>query len=41
MKARKLQEVVNDFIDNGIMSYIEYYKTNNYLSIAEKADKFY
>ncbi len=41
IKAGKFQEVADELLDSGKMSYTEYYKANNFLSIAKKADKLY
>ena len=41
VKAGKLGEVVDDLLNSGKMTYTEYYKANNFLMIAEKADKEY
>lgn len=41
LKAGKLQETVDELLDNGKMTYTEYYKAKNYLSIVKKADELY
>lgn len=41
VKAGKLGEVAEDLLKNGKMTYTEFYKANNFLKIAEKADKEY
>ena len=41
VKAGKLGEVAEDLLKSGKMTYTEYYKANNFLKIAEKADKEY
>lgn len=41
VKANKLGEVADDLLKTGKMTYTEYYKANNFLKIAEKADKEY
>lgn len=41
VKAGKLGEVAEDLLKTGKMTYTEYYKANNFLKIAEKADKEY
>lgn len=39
IKAYKFSEVINNLLDSGKMSYLEYYKCNNFLDIAKIADK--
>lgn len=39
LKAGKLQEVADDLLKAGKMTYTEYYKAGNFLSIAKKADE--
>ncbi len=41
LKAGKMQEVADDLLESGIMTYTEYYKAGNFLSIAQKADEEY
>lgn len=41
IKAGKFKEVADDLLDSGKMTYMEYYKANNFLSIAKKADLYY
>ena len=41
LKAGKMQEVADDLLEAGKMTYTEYYKAGNFLSIAEKADEEY
>lgn len=38
IKANKFAEVANDLLESGKMTLTEYYKTNNFLKIAEMAD---
>ena len=41
LKAGKMQEVADDLLETGKMTYTEYYKAGNFLSIAQKADEEY
>lgn len=41
IKAGKFGEAIDDLLKSGTMTYTEYYKVNNFLSIAKKADKYY
>lgn len=41
LKAKKFQEVADQLLASGYMTYTEYYKANNFLHIAELADKVY
>lgn len=41
LKAGKFQEVANELLESGKMTYTEYYKANNFLSVAKKADVYY
>lgn len=41
LKAGKMQDVADDLLESGKMSYTEYYKAGNFLSIAKKADEEY
>lgn len=41
VKAGKLGEVAEDLLQSGKMTYTEYYKAKNYLTIVAKADKEY
>ena len=41
IKAGKFKEVADDLLASGKMSYTEYYKANNFLNIAKKADHYY
>lgn len=41
LKAGKFQEVADELLETGKMTYTEYYKANNFLNVAKKADKFY
>ena len=38
IKAGKFNEVIDQLLESGKMSYLEYYKYNNFLDIAKKAD---
>lgn len=40
LKAKKFEEVIDDLLKAGKMSYTEFYKAKNFLKIAEKADIF-
>lgn len=39
LKAGKLQEVADDLLKSGKMTYTEYYKANNFLKVTQLADK--
>lgn len=39
IKARKFSSVIDQLLEKGKMTYLEYYKCNNFLSIAKKADE--
>lgn len=39
IKANKFGDVINDLLDNGKMTYLEYYKCNNFIDIAKIADE--
>lgn len=41
LKAGKFQEVADELLESGKMTYTEYYKANNFLNVAKKADAFY
>lgn len=41
IKAGKFREVADDLLESGKMTYTEYYKANNFLTIAKKADCYY
>lgn len=41
IKAGKFKEVADDLLTSGKMTYTEYYKANNFLTIAKKADCYY
>lgn len=41
IKAGKFKEVVDELLASGKMTYMEYYKANNFLTIAKKADYYY
>lgn len=41
IKAGKFKEVADDLLASGKMTYTEYYKANNFLTIAKKADHYY
>lgn len=41
LKAGKFQEVADELLKSGKMTYTEYYKANNFLNVAKKADTFY
>lgn len=41
IKAQKFDEVVDDLLKNGKLSYVDYYKAKNFLKIAEIADQNY
>ena len=40
IKAGKFSDVINDLLENGNMTYYEYYKCKNFLKIAKMADKY-
>lgn len=39
IRAGKFREVIDDLLDSGKMTYLEYYKCTNFLQIAKKADE--
>ncbi len=41
IKAGQLQEAAEALLKSGKMTYTEYYKANNFLAIAKKADEYY
>lgn len=41
IKAGQFKEVANDLLASGKMTYTEYYKANNFLEVAKKADSYY
>ncbi len=41
IKAGRFDDVANELLKSGKMTYSEYYKANNFLTIAKKADEFY
>lgn len=41
IKAGKFRAVADDLLESGKMTYTEYYKANNFLTIAKKADCYY
>lgn len=41
IKAGKFQEVADELLESGKMTYTEFYKANNFLNVAKKADEFY
>lgn len=41
IKAGQFKEVINKLLESGQMTYVEYYKSNNFLEVAQKADKYY
>lgn len=41
LKAGKFQEVADELLESGKMTYTEYYKANNFLNVAKKADAYY
>lgn len=41
IKAGKFKEVADDLLASGKMTYTEYYKANNFLTVAQKADHYY
>ena len=41
IKAGQFKEVANDLLMSGKMTYTEYYKANNFLMVAKKADNYY
>ena len=41
IKAGQFKEVANDLLSSGKMTYTEYYKANNFLKVAKKADSYY
>ena len=40
IKAGQFEEVANDLLASGKMTYTEYYKANNFLKVAKKADEY-
>ena len=40
LKAQRMDKMAEELLDKGYMTATEYYKTKNFLSIAEKADKY-
>ena len=38
IKAGQFEEVANDLLMSGKMTYTEYYKANNFLAVAKKAE---
>jgi len=41
IKAGHFREVAEDLLKTGKMTHMEYYKANNFLDVAQKADKYY
>lgn len=41
IKAGQFREVADDLLASGKMTYTEYYKANNFLNVAKKADSYY
>ena len=41
IKAGQFREAADDLLKSGKMTYTEYYKANNFLIVAEKADEYY
>lgn len=41
IKAGQFKEVADDLLASGKMTYTEYYKANNFLTVAKKADGYY
>lgn len=41
IKAGKFQEIADELLESGKMSYTEYYKASNFLNVAKKADALY
>jgi hypothetical protein len=41
IKAGKFKEVAEDLLNAGEMTHMEFYKANNFLQIAKKADSYY
>lgn len=41
IKAGQFKDVANDLLTSGKMTYTEYYKANNFLTVAKKADNYY
>ena len=41
IKAGQFKEVADDLLMSGKMTYTEYYKANNFLAVAKKADSYY
>jgi hypothetical protein len=41
IKAGKFKEATDELIASGKMTYTEYYKANNFLKVAKKADEYY
>ena len=41
IKSGQLKEVADELLKSGKMTYTEYYKANNFLKIAQKADEYH
>lgn len=41
IKAGQLKEAADELLKSGKMTYTEYYKANNFLTVAQKADEYY
>lgn len=41
IKAGQLKEAADELLQSGKMTYTEYYKANNFLAVAKKADEYY
>lgn len=41
VKVGQFKEVADELLSNGKMTYTEYYKANNFLAVAKKADEYY
>ena len=41
IKAGMFKDVAKNLLESGRMTYVEFYQSNNFLAVAEKADKYY
>lgn len=41
IKSEKFSKIIDTLLENGYISYVEYYEAKNFGSIAEKADKYF
>lgn len=41
VKAGQFKELADTLLEEGKMTYTEYYKANNFLKVAQKADEYY